>query len=116
MALLDDLGYTCTGLPDEADWPSLVPIIAIARVGGGIDTEGITDTASMTVVSIDESRPKAWETAIKVRRRIADAGATEVNGILIDSTEEDVGVVQQPDLNPDNRFVEMTFRVSCRAQ
>ena len=116
MALLGDLGYACTGLPDEADWPSLVPIIAIARVGGGIDTEGITDTASMTVVSIDESRPKAWETAIKVRRRIADAGATEVNGILIDSTEEDVGVVQQPDLNPDNRFVEMTFRVSCRAQ
>ncbi|MFE5290208.1 hypothetical protein ACFRAQ_35095 [Nocardia sp. NPDC056611] len=114
MGLLDDLGYTCTGLPSAEEWPNLLPIIAIRRTGGGIDINGITDRAMVSVVVIDSTRPKAWETAGAVRDRLRYAGATEVDGVLIDTTEEIVGNNQEWDIDVDDRFVDMQFWVTFR--
>ncbi|MFI5777028.1 hypothetical protein [Nocardia sp. NPDC051570] len=114
MALLDDLGYTCTALPDGSRWPELVPLIGVHRSGGGIDSEGITDRAMMSVCVVDATRPKAWATAAKVRQRLLAAGATEVDGALIDSTEEIIGNNQEQDTDIDDRFVDMEFWVSFR--
>lgn len=116
MSLLDDLGWTCTALPDPEQWPSLMPIIAINRIGGGVTRDGITDRALIAVVVVEETRPKAWQSAAKVRARIASAGCTEVDGILIDTTDEETGTAADPNLGSDNRFVEQTFWLSFRQQ
>ncbi|KZM72206.1 hypothetical protein [Nocardia terpenica] len=115
MALLDDLGWTCTALPDPAEWAKLGTIIAINRVGGGCD-DGITDRALMSVVVVDATRPKAWATAAKVRCRILGAARSLAGGFLIDNTREEVGNTQEPDLAGDNRFVESSYWISFRAQ
>jgi hypothetical protein len=116
MALLDDLGYVCTALPEGDEWKALYPIIAINRTGGGVDSQGITDTALISIVCIDDTRPKAWEAAGKVRQRMLAATATEAGGVLIDDVREAVGNAQVPDLTDDNRFVDASFFVSFREQ
>ncbi len=115
LALLDDLGWTCTALPDPAEWPALMPIIAVNRIGGGC-RDGITDRALMSVVVVADTRAKAWASAHQVRERILSAGATKAAGVLIDYTDEEVGNTQEPDLNSDNRFVESTYWISFRAR
>ncbi|RDI65759.1 phage tail termination protein [Nocardia pseudobrasiliensis] len=115
LALLDDLGWTCTALPDPAEWPTLMPIIAVNRIGGGC-RDGITDRALMSVVVVADTRAKAWASAHRVRERILSAGATKAGGVLIDYTDEEVGNTQEPDLNSDNRFVESTYWISFRAR
>ncbi|MEV0759525.1 hypothetical protein [Nocardia sp. NPDC050435] len=116
LNLLADLGYTCTGLPDGEQWPSLFPIIAVNRIGGGVDAEGVTDKALMSVVVIDDTRPKAWAAAGQVRKRLLNSGGTEVEGVLIDAAEEAIGTTQVPDLTEDNRFVDASFFLSFREQ
>ncbi|WP_329405404.1 hypothetical protein OG563_26440 [Nocardia vinacea] len=116
MALLDDLGWTCTALPDSEEWAELFPIIAINRIGGGVTRDGVTDRALVAVVVVDETRPKAQQAASKVRKRIGAAGCTQVDGILVDTTEEETGTVADPNLASDNRFIEMSFWLSFRMQ
>ncbi|MFC9995749.1 hypothetical protein [Nocardia sp. NPDC127526] len=115
MALLDDLGWTCTALPDPDEWATLGTIIAVNRVGGGCE-DGITDRALMSVVVVADTRPKAWAAAGKVRRRVLGASQSLAGGVLIDTTREDVGNAQEPDLHSDNRFVESSYWISFRAQ
>ena len=114
MTLLDDLGWTCTALPDPEEWPKYMPIIAVNRIGGGVSRDGVTDRALVAVVIVDSTRPKAWQTAHKVRNRILAASATQVGGVVIDATEEETGSVQAPDLSSDNRFIESTYWFSFR--
>nr|WP_147265899.1 hypothetical protein [Nocardia puris] len=109
-----DLGYTCTALPDGSMWESLSPIIAVNRVGGGVDGDGITDRALMAVVVIAHTRPAAWAAADRVRQRVLAAGATEVDGVLIDAVEEVIGNTQVPDITDDNRFVDASYLLSVR--
>ncbi len=116
MDLLEDLGWCCTALPDPEQWASLAPIIAVNRTGGGVDSSGITDRALIAVVVVDSTRPRAWTAARGVRARILSAGCTEVNGVLIDTTDEETGTAQDPNLASDNRFVELAFWMSFRAQ
>lgn len=116
LDLFEDLGWCCTALPDPEQWPSLSPIIAVNRIGGGVDATGITDRALIAVVVVDSTRPRAWATAREVRKRVLSAGCTEVGGVLIDTTDEETGTAQDPDLSPDNRFVEQTFWMSFRQQ
>lgn len=113
LTLLDDLGYTCTFLPDEAEWKAMPSVIVANRVGGGSD--GITDRPLVQVgVYAKESRTRAWAVAQQVRERMLRAGGTAVDGVLIDSVREAQGVQQLPDLNPDNKFVAATFQLSFR--
>ncbi|WP_433662449.1 hypothetical protein ACQPW1_10025 [Nocardia sp. CA-128927] len=116
MALLEDLGWTCTALPDPQEWPRLAPIIAVNRIGGGVSRDGVTDRALVAVVVVDDTRPKAWRTAHQVRNRILAASATKVGGVVIDATEEEIGTVQTPDLSSDNRFIESSYWFSFRPQ
>lgn len=112
LAMLDDLGYTCTFLPDQAQWEELAPIIAINRVGGGADT--ITDRPLIQVGVFAATRPRAWQVAGQCRDRILASGGTRVDGVLVDSARENQGVQQFPDLNPDNKFVASTYQLSFR--
>jgi len=113
LSLLDDLGYTCTFLPDEAEWKSMPSVIVVNRVGGGSD--GITDRPLLQVgVYAKESRTRAWAVATSVRERMLRSGGKAVAGVLIDSVREAQGVQQLPDLNPDNKFVAATFQMSFR--
>ncbi|WP_198654117.1 MULTISPECIES: phage tail termination protein [Nocardia] len=116
MALLDDLGWTCTALPDPEEWPALFPIIAVNRIGGGVTRDGVTDRALVAIVTVADTRPAAWATARNVRKRVMDAGRTVVGEILIDCTDEETGTVADPNLSSDNRFIEMTFWLSFRMQ
>lgn len=116
MALLDDLGYVCTALPEGDEWKALYPIIAVNRTGGGVDAEGITDTALMSIVCIHDTRPEAWQAAGLVRARMLAATATEAGGIQIDTVREAVGNAQVPDLTDDNRFVDASFFMTFREQ
>ncbi|WP_052068579.1 phage tail termination protein [Rhodococcoides fascians] len=113
VTLLDDLGYTCTFLPDEKEWRDMDAVIVVNRVGGGSD--GITDRPLLQVgVYAKDSRTRAWSVAGQVRERLLNAGGTAVDGALIDSVREAQGVQQFPDLNPDNKFVAATFQLSFR--
>lgn len=113
VTLLDDLGFTCTFLPDEKEWRSMDSVIVINRVGGGSD--GITDRPLLQVgVYAKDSRTRAWSVAGRVRERLLKAGGRTVDGALIDSVREAQGVQQLPDLNPDNKFVAATFQLSFR--
>ncbi|CAM4323280.1 hypothetical protein NONI108955_20795 [Nocardia ninae] len=116
LSLLADLGYTCTALPDGDEWSLKFPLIAINRIGGGVDADGITDRALVAIVVVEDTRPKAWSAAGRVRQRMLAAGGTEVGGILIDSVEEAIGNTQVPDITEDNRFVDASFFLSFREQ
>lgn len=113
LTLLDDLGYTCTFLPDEKEWRDMPSVIVVNRVGGGSD--GITDRPLVQVgVYAKDSRTRAWSVAGQVRERLLRSGGQSVDGVLIDSVREAQGVQQFPDLNPDNKFVAATFQLSFR--
>lgn len=113
LTLLDDLGYTCTFLPDDTEWRDMPSVIVVNRVGGGSD--GITDRPLLQVgVYAKDSRTQAWSVAGQVRDRLLRAGGRTVDGVLIDSVREAQGVQQFPDLNPDNKFVASTFQLSFR--
>ncbi|MFI8976914.1 hypothetical protein ACIGO9_28810 [Nocardia asteroides] len=114
LDLLDDLGWCCTAMPDPEQWDALMPIIAVNRIGGGLDRDGITDRAMVAVVVVGANRPAAWQAAAAVRQRICSAGGTAVNGVLIDTASEETGNSQDPNLASDNRFVEATFWLSFR--
>ncbi|MEV2222755.1 hypothetical protein AB0E01_23095 [Nocardia vinacea] len=114
LSLFADLGYTCTALPDGSEWPSKYPLIVINRTGGGVDAEGITDRALMSMCVVDSTRPAAWTAAGLVRQRMLAAGGTEADGVLIDSTEEIIGNTQEQDIDQDDRFVDIQFWMSFR--
>lgn len=112
LSMLEEFGYTCTFLPDQAQWAELAPIIAVNRVGGGADL--ITDRPLMQVGVFAETRQQAWFVAGQCRNKILASGGTRVDGVLIDAARESQGVQQFPDLNPDNKFVASTFQLSFR--
>ncbi|PBC38470.1 hypothetical protein CJ179_38350 [Rhodococcus sp. ACS1] len=114
LSLLDDLGYTCTALPDPDQFDAQMPIIVCNRIGGGVDGLGITDNALCAILVIHDTRPLAWQVTAQVRQRILKAGCTEVDGILIDTTSEVVGNQEVMDINPENRMVDSTFYLSFR--
>ncbi|MFC8182403.1 hypothetical protein ACFULT_26325 [Rhodococcus sp. NPDC057297] len=119
LSLLDEFGYTCTFLPDDKDpvsglpmWKTLLPVIAVNRVGGG--TDGITDRPLVQVGVFADTRQQAWSVSGQCRNKILASGGTRVDGVLVDSARESQGVQQFPDLNPDNKFVASTFQLSFR--
>nr|WP_296763812.1 hypothetical protein [Rhodococcus sp. (in: high G+C Gram-positive bacteria)] len=113
LSLLDDIGYTCTALPEDEQFEAALPIIVCNRIGGG-SSDGITDDALCAVLVIAKSRPEAWRISGQVRDRIMNAGCTEVDGILIDYTREVQANNQVPDINPENRFVDSNYTLSFR--
>lgn len=115
MTLLEDLGYTCTALPDGDEFAGNFPLIVVNRIGGGC-TDGITDRALCAVLVVHNTRPEAWRVAGLVRDRVLSAGCTEVDGVLIDTTDEATGNQEVMDIAPENRMVDSTFWLTFRRQ
>ncbi|AMS02581.1 tail terminator [Gordonia phage Yvonnetastic] len=136
MALLDDLGYTDTVIPEYKDfleaeaegsdkywagWDDILPIIVVNRLpAGGVTPDELQDRALMAVVVVGESRKHAHEVAKKVRKRILNGGhpfeitytdedGNQLGPFLIEPTSEVEPASLEPDIDPDNRFVEANY-------
>lgn len=107
-----DGAFACTSPPESPSGLAL-PLIVVNRIGGGTD-DGITDRALCAILVIHSSRRDAWKLSTKVRDTVLSAGATQVNGVLIDTTEEVIGNQEEMDIDPDNRMVDSTFYLSFR--
>lgn len=119
MHLLRPLAPTVTHLP--AKWKA--PIIHIQRIGGGPDEWDVTDYALMRVIFYGADRGAAWALAgqgesllLSMRGRAINRPDTESHGLLIDFVALDVGGVQDPDLDPDDRRVIKNFTTGMRRQ
>lgn len=120
--LCTPIRYTCTTLPAEpGTLQKLVEegggLIWARRTGGAIDDERISDRALVQLTCMTSKRSTSQKVARLVRNAVlalADGGS--VNGVLIDYVEETSGVLEQFDLDPLNREVQIGFVMSARKQ
>ena len=120
--LCTPIRYTCTTLPAEPQkLQKLVEedggLIWARRTGGAIDDERISDRALVQLTCMTSKRSTSQSVARQVRNAVlslADGGS--VNGVLIDYAEETSGVLEQFDLDPLNREVQIGFVMSARKQ
>ncbi|AXH70410.1 hypothetical protein HOT75_gp022 [Gordonia phage Daredevil] len=111
---LDDLVYTDTHLP-EPPWDDIFPIAVYNRLpAGGVDADGLTDRALVGFLIIGETRDAAQSAAREVTEKILNDGLCyEIhhNGQdwLVESVEQVSSGANELDVNPDNRFVELSF-------
>lgn len=121
VTLLEDMCYSCTVLPDEGTWDGILDehgiMVAINRLGGGVDSEGITDTAIVYTLVVAKDRKSALRGSMDLRSKMLNSGCTVVDGFLIDTVKEHEGNVEEfPDYISEDRFVMSAYLVSCRAQ
>lgn len=109
---------TCTFLPKG--YGDMLPIIRLYRGGGAADSGVLSDSASVQVLTIADTREESWSLMEFCRMWLLSyaRGGTVIRAdgskTLVDSVSELVGPQQIPDLNPDKRMVPLTFRVICR--
>jgi len=108
LTLLEDLAPTVTALPPA--WEP--PIIVVQRVGGDMDLDTYSDLPLLELTFYGATRPAAWDLAIRGQRAVLDAEATAVAGVLVETAEIVTGGQQVPDLDPDDRRVIVTARLS----
>lgn len=105
-------------LPDK--YGDHLPIVRVYRGGGGTDGEGSADNAAIQIAVIGRSRKESWalmEYCRQVMLSYDHGGAVlreDGSTTEVDSISEMVGPQQIPELNPDFRLVQLTFRVPCR--
>jgi hypothetical protein len=119
--LCTHIRYTCSSLPkDPETLAALIEdggLILARRTGGAVDAERITDRALVQLTCMTLKRSDSQDVARQVRNALsalADGG--EVNGVLIDYTEETSGVLEQFELDPLKRDVEVGFVMTARRQ
>ncbi|QIG58688.1 tail terminator [Gordonia phage DatBoi] len=109
--------YTDTALP-ATPWDDIYPMAVYNRLpAGGVDPDGLADCALVGFLIIGEDRHKAQEAAREVTDLMLNDGfAYEIhhNGRdwLIENVEQVSGGANELDVNPDNRFVELSFWVT----
>lgn len=109
-----------TWLPDNWQERLPAPLVRVYRTGGEIDETTKRDHAFIQLGVIGETRTDSWaviEYCQELMLSYADGGTVYRRGggsTLVDSIEQMSGPQLIPELNPDNRLVPMTFRVSCR--
>jgi hypothetical protein len=102
------------------DYGKQLPLVRVYRGGGGVDEEGRADNAAIQVAVIGRSRAESWallEYCRQVLLSYEHGGAvTREDGTTtsVDPVSEMVGPQQIPELNPDYRLVQLTFRVPAR--
>lgn len=101
-------GSVFTELPESFT----APAVRVTRTGG--DDDGVTDRPLVEVTSYGATRAQAWEMDGKVRQLVLAAGATVVNGILVDSTRTVTPSQQMPDPRADVRVVTSSYRLGFR--
>ena len=120
MALLEDLGWTDTILPEDMDPddPDDLPIIIIQRDGGGgISADGLNDIAHLFVSVIGKDREHARDILQECTRRILNDGDQyNLGDWHIERALEMTGDAPVGDYNPYRtiRDAMFTIRVSLR--
>lgn len=115
--LLTPMAYVCTTLPESADlMQQALPLFWVRRVGGGLDADGITDTAHMQVMAFSYTRRLSEQLSRQARRAILESPGTSINGVLLDWAEEITGLIEMADIDPLNRTVEIAFAIDARRQ
>ncbi|MBM4686250.1 hypothetical protein GS532_21195 [Rhodococcus hoagii] len=110
MDLLAQVAYTCTMV--DKDTP--MPHIRVARTGGTDDD--VTDSPEVEVECFARTGAEAKSMAKQCRKLIDGAGATNVNGVLVDDASCLVGFMQIPDIDPDDRRLVGVFQFEFRRQ
>ncbi len=108
--LLADLAPTVTFRDPERE----PPYVFVRRTGGSED--GVTDRPTVRVEVLHHSYAGAQELTNLVRQRILSAGCTNVNGVLIDTTDEITAHQVYQYFDPDDRNITSTYRLSFRKQ
>jgi hypothetical protein len=130
--LLTPIAHTTNTLPATADAvAAALPMYWARRVGGGVDKDGITDTAHVQVVAFASIRDQAQMLAMQARDALLCAPGQSVNGVVIDWAEEipaigiktwpvtvhrTDGFTEFPDLDPLNEMFEVAFSLDARRQ
>ena len=110
----EDLGVVRTWYPEPDEIEGLLPLIIVQRTGGG-SPDGVQDVALVTIAVTAGTRAESWQVMGRIRDRVREASrGFETDAALIDAVAEQVGPQQVPQLNPDQREVQMTFQVVCR--
>lgn len=116
--LLTPFGYACTFLPvnDEGKFDeSRMPIIWVTRNGGTRDD--ITDRPIMSVAVFAKTRKVTNDIAEQCREAVLDApGNVKVGGVFCDYADEVTAPSRAEDIDPTNRLVQASFRLSFRRQ
>lgn len=119
--LLNHLGRSVTFIPkDYNDVIKSTPILRVVRTGGG-SLDGRHDFPIVQVGVISGSRAQSWSVMGQVRtviRELCINGPGTVTGEYCDTlggvkvleSGEHVGPMQLPEMNPDNRLVQMMFQ------
>lgn len=108
----------CTWLP--ADYAARLPLVRVFRGGGAADADVMRDPAAVQVAVIADTRAESWALMEMCRqwllsfRRGGTVLRADGSKTLIDSVEELVGPQQFPELSPEERLVQLNFRVVCR--
>ena len=115
--LLTPIAYTCTTLPKSAElMEQALPLLWVRRVGGGLDADGITDTAHMQITAFSYTRRLSVQLARQARRAILGSPGADINGVLLDWAEEITGLIEMGDIDPLNRTEEIAFALDARRQ
>lgn len=91
-------------------------LIIVKRIGGGPDSDDTTDYPIMLISSFGEDYYVADEVDKAAQVAILSSVLTEVNGVLIDHAEIYVGEQEIPDVYPDERRINSTYRMGWRRQ
>ncbi|QDF15384.1 tail terminator [Gordonia phage Mollymur] len=111
---LSDLVYTDTALP-EPPWDDIYPMAVYNRLpAGGVDKDGLADSALVGFLIIGETRADAQAAARNVVDALLNDGdpyEIHLDGTdwLVELVEQVSGGANELDVNPDNRFVELSF-------
>ncbi|PQP24163.1 hypothetical protein C5613_14885 [Rhodococcus opacus] len=117
LELLSPDVYVCTHLPEG--YPEKLPIVRVYRGGGGEDYDNRVDWSAVQVGAFCETRADAWELVEYCRQMLLSlrhGGRVErADGSItvVKSVSEMVGPQILAELDPEVRFVPMTFRVEC---
>lgn len=134
MALLDDVGYTDTAIPDYQDyieaesadggyfagWDDILPIVVVnALPAGGVTSDGLQHRALISVICIGRDRGEAKRASDHATRLILnhgdpqyvtyEDGGDEYGPYLVEPTQMVEPPTLEPDVDPDNRFREAHF-------
>jgi len=110
--------YVCTVLPN--DYSDRLPVVRVFRAGGAADADIKVDPAMVQVAVVADSREDSWKLLEYCRQMLLsfhDGGTvtrTDGSKTLIDTVSEMVGPAQFAELNPEKRFTQLNFRVTCR--
>lgn len=117
--LLTPLSYTCTSLPaerEELDALIADGLIWVRRTGGSANADQTDDRALVQLSVITPKRRTSQRLARHVRNAVSNCPGKSINGVLIDYVEETSGALEQLELDPLNREIEVGFMMQARKQ